>query len=190
MSVDSTVNQWSRMLGVSLRPWTGHSPLSMILRGAIQLAVCIFFLVLANRARTAAVEELDIAYASMQNILILAIISLVLLGAMAAVKIVLGILDFVPRRTIEGTVVSLRERQFGDILPPPLERLVFERKGHGTDRRRWRTEVVVNTSTGLRQWTLRDARKRKTLRIGHEVRLTVSPILGYVARAESRFSGG
>lgn len=41
------MNSWSRLLGVSLRPWSGESPLSLILRGVVQVAICIFFIVLA-----------------------------------------------------------------------------------------------------------------------------------------------
>lgn len=36
-----TVNRFSRMLGISLRSWSGHSPLSLILRGLVQVRLSV-----------------------------------------------------------------------------------------------------------------------------------------------------
>lgn len=186
MSARSTVNQWSRILGVTLRPWSGHSPLALVLRGALQAALCIFLFVVFARMRTELPDQADQAYASLQKFTTLALVALVVVVMLAAAKILVGVLDLIPRRTVVGHVASLTQRSAGDILPHPLQRMIFDRNRTGDDRRRQRTELVLHTPEGTRQWTVRNHKARRALQVGQHVRLTVSPILGYVAKVETR----
>lgn len=180
-----TVSGWSRFLGVSLRPWSGESPASLIFRGLIQLAVCIFFFVLLTRV-PAAVAEMEGAgdLNFLRGVFWFAAIALVIIGVLALLRVVIGVIDFIPRRTITGTVVSLTNRKVGDFLPHIAQRIVFMRRDSGIDQRKTRAELVLQTNTGLRQWTVRSARVRKDLHVGEHVQLSVTPLTGYVARVD------
>ncbi|NLE97109.1 MAG: hypothetical protein GX596_03860 [Propionibacterium sp.] len=177
---------WSRFLGVSLRPFTGHAPHSLLLRGAIQVGLCIFFFVVGVRLATGdelAGHATELAY--MRRTLFLAGIAVTAVALMGATQLVIGLLDLVPRRQVTGVVLSVRRRRFLDFLPRFAERMLYDRRGDGAiDRRKERTEVVLRTPEGDRQWTLRSHRTRRELRVGEHVRLTVSPIAGYVASVE------
>lgn len=182
---EHTVNGWSRFLGISLRPWSGEAPLSLILRGLIQLAISVFFLVLAARAPGVAAEiggEGELGF--LRGALFFASIALVIFGVIAALRIVVGVLDLIPRRSVSGTVVSLTDRKVGDFLPRLAQRAVFERRESGLDQRRSRVELVLQTAQGAKQWTVRSSRVRRELRVGAQVRLSVTPLTGYVARVD------
>lgn len=181
-----TVNHWSRQAGVSLRPWSGRAPLGLLVRGLLQVAVSaavVWFAVAMARADeiTTTAGELK----ALRNLAIVIVVAAVISGFVGAVKAVVGVIDLVPRTTVTGRVVSVRRRRLGDVLPGPAQRAIFDRRDIGTDRRRSRYEVVVNTPEGLRQWTVRSARLRRGLHVDEHVRLTVSPIVGYVAQVES-----
>ena len=181
MAIAST-NNWQRVLGISLRPWSGHSPASLILRGAIHVALCVFFLVLAVRfsgetLTAATAEELGM----IRHLGTLAVIALVVLAMIGALRILIGVLDLVPRRTYTGVVISVRERRLGDVLPIFVQRMIFERRGRTLEQRRYRTEVVLETTVGTKQWTLRSYAKARAFRQGSRVRVKVTPLAGYVA---------
>lgn len=181
----SSVNQWSRFLGVSLRPWSGYAPLSLILRGLIHLAVCVFLLVLMLRFAGGdgiggGAQELVF----LRGLVIPAIIVLVVLATIAAARVLVGVLDLVPRKHITGVVTSVRERKVGDVLPHLAQRAIFERNANSLDQRKRRTEVVLLTETGERQWTVRNVRTQRLLQPGMRVRLTVSPLVGHVAQVQ------
>ena len=181
-----TVNHWSRQAGVSLRPWSGRAPLGLLVRGLLQVAISAavaWFAVamMTSDEITTTADELT----ALRNLAIVILVAVVILGLIGAVKAVVGAVDLVRRRTVTGRVVSVRERRLGDVLPRPVQRALFDRRDTGTDRRRTRSEVVLNTPDGLRQWTVRRARLRRGLRVDEHVRLTVSPIMGYVAQVES-----
>lgn len=183
--VTGTVNQWSRRFGVSLRPWTGHSPLGLIIRGVIHVAICLFMLNLLIRLAkgdefAASAEEMSY----LRNFAILGIIAVVVLAALGALKVVVGVLDLVPRSTVTGIVLSMRSRKFGDFLPVILQRMIFERNQNAIDRRKERRELVLQTPDGIRQWTIRKARFANELTEGSRVQITVSPLIGYVASVQ------
>jgi hypothetical protein len=95
----------------------------------------------------------------------------------------------VPRRSVTGTVVSLTERKFGDVLPTFVQTAIWSRGlvrggGHGFDRRKIRTELVLETSDGHKRWTVRNHRHHNALNVGRRVTLSVSPLVGYVARVK------
>ena len=158
----------------------------MVISGAIQIALCVFLFVSLLRATNEESAAMSGEFAVLRNIMVLGLIALAVLIVLAAVRLIVGVIDFVPRRTVVGVVADLRERKFGDVLPYMAQRLLFERKENGIDRRKSRFEVVLHTAQGTQQWTVRNARTRRQLTEGANVQLTVSPILGYVARAETR----
>lgn len=182
----SSVNHWSRMLGVTLRPWSGHAPWWLVLRGIIQLAVCLLFMRLTQQFMSSAIAAgLDAEHPSLRSGGVLLMVVLIILAVLAAARTLVGLIDLVPRRVVKGTVLSVRERRVGDMLPPFAQRAIFMRGQSGLDRRRTRTEVVLQTAQGIRQWTVRNARIRRELRDARQVQLTVSPLVGYVAQATS-----
>ncbi|MGD4018462.1 hypothetical protein QT609_22800, partial [Xanthomonas citri pv. citri] len=79
----------------------------------------------------------------------------------------------------------MKERKFGDILPYMAQRMIFERRQTGLDRRQSRVEVVLETDAGPRQWTVRSFKMRRDLHVGAQVNLSVTPLTGYVARVET-----
>lgn len=176
-------NGWSHALGVSLRPWSGQSPLSLVSRGAIQLAISIFFIVLASRLRSGSLLTVTVDEQSqLRSWALLIMIAAVLAGLIGVLKIAVGLLDLGPRREVSGIVQSLDERKFLDVLPRFAQRQLFERGDYGHDRRGVRTEVVLSTDRGLQRWTVRRAKTQRELQVGNRVTLTVTPLAGYVAQ--------
>lgn len=180
---------WQRFLGVTLRPWAGHSPWSLIIRGVIQAGICVFFIVLAYRAtqdESIAAAGTDAELGFLRNWMVMAFVVLIVLTAFGATKLIVGVLDLAPRRRVTGTVVSLRERQFLDFLPHFVLQLIFNRRGNsmGVEQRRRRTEVVLDTPDGQKQWTVRSNGARRKLADGGLVTLSVTPLAGYVASVE------
>lgn len=176
---------WARMLGISLRPWSGHAPLSLILRGLIHLAFCAFIITLIIRfGGSDGVTGTDEELALVRGLVTPAVIVLVVLAGIGAARALVGVVDLIPRKSVAGVVVSVQERKVGDFLPVLAQRLIFERNATGIDRRRRRTEVVLATDTGERQWTVRSRRVEREIAVGARVRLTVTPLAGHVAKVE------
>lgn len=178
-----SVNEWSRVVGISLRPWSGRSPLSLIIRGAIQLVVSAFVISFMIGLRAEAKNSPEAA-AVLGTFLLIMIITFAGFILMALAQLVMGVLDLFPRQTVHGVVLSLEERKMGDVLPYFLQRLIFERNSNSLDRRKRRTELVLRTDKGVRQWTVRNSRARRELQVGRAVAITASPLLGYVANVE------
>lgn len=182
---------WTRFLGVSLRPFSGHAPLSLVLRGALQAAICIVLLVVGFRMRTEMrqLAAADAGAAQLGGFLVLAGVVLVVLALAALLKVAVGILDLVPRTSVPGTVVSISERKFLDFLPDALNNALWDRKNNvgqsWAERRRVRHELVIDTGDGTRAWTLRNRQKARGLRPGQAVTVVASPLVGYVDRLES-----
>lgn len=181
-----TINSWSRRLGVTLRPWAGHSPVSLLARGVIQTAISALILtsMLRFAATGEAVNAAEHELAALRPLVVMVMIVFGLSIGIGVFRIVIGALDLAPRRQVTGTVVDLRERRMGDFLPRMAQRMIFERNDQGLDRRKWRTEVVLNTPEGLRQWTVRKRSLEQFLQHGAQVLLSVTPLAGYVASVE------
>ncbi|RAX49421.1 hypothetical protein DQ353_10335 [Arthrobacter sp. AQ5-05] len=183
---------WTRFLGVSLRPFSGHAPLSLILRGALQAAICIVLLVVGAgmRAEMRQLAAADAGAARLGGFLVLAGVVLAVLALAALLKVAVGILDLVPRTSVPGTVVSISERKFLDFLPDAVNNALWDRKNNvgqsWAERRRVRHELVIDTGHGTRAWTLRNRQKARGLRPGQAVTVVASPLVGYVDRLESR----
>ncbi len=178
-----STNRWSRILGVSLRPWSGESPASLVIRGAIQIALCLFFVWFAVRLATDdEITEAAGELASLRLIAVLIIVPAVVVAAMGVARVGVGIIDFLSSGEVTGTVMSVRDRRTFDFLPHPILEMIYRRNTNSIDRRKRRTEVVLRTDDGVRQWTVRKSRARRDLRPGSTVRLTVTPLAGYISR--------
>lgn len=179
----SSVNSWSRILGISLRPWSGHSPASLLIRGVIQIAISGFFLWLAFRFATD--EDLSQYTAEIASIrLIATLIAVAATGGavLGLLRIVVGGVDLLTSSEVSGTVIDVRDRRTLDFLPHAVLALIFARDPGRIDRRRHRTELVLRTDAGVRQWTVRRHRAFQDVRPGTAVRLTVTPLAGHVSR--------
>lgn len=179
----ASISQWSRLVGISLRPWSGHSPLSLVLKGVIRLAIAVFLLGVVLRFKDSTVPtatEAEFTY--LRNLGVLVVVALGVIIALSAVRILVGLIDLAPRRAVTGSVLSVRERRVADFLPRYAQRAIFTRNAQGIDRRRWRTEVVLDTAQGPKQGTVRNRRVLAQLREGEQVELLVSPLVGYVAK--------
>lgn len=185
MSLEAS-SRWLGEAGVSLRPWSGSSPVSLIARGALQVAVSGFLLVVLVRisrgdGMSALPGELD----ALRRLTVPLAVIVGVLALVAVARICVGVLDLLVRRRVRGTVLSLKERRVGDRLPTFVQEMIFERNPQHIDRRRWRTEVVLRTDGGERRWTVRRSSVARALEVGAQVELTVTAIAGHVARAET-----
>lgn len=184
------ISSWARVVGVPLRPWSGTSPTSLIIRGLLSLVVSvalayIFIRMLQPDSGIGGMAAGELSF--LKTVLIPAIIVAALSALFAVLRIVVGVLDLAPRRTVHGTVVSLRERKMGDFLPHFVQQQIWNRGPHvGHDRRRTRTELVLDTSEGTGRWTIRNRKQESSLVIGRPVTIKVSPLVGYVSDVTRR----
>lgn len=183
--IAGSVNQWSRILGVSLRPWSGRSPFGLIVRGGIQVAINVYLFSLLTRLAKGdefAATTGEMAY--LRNFALIGMVIVVVIGLLGALKIVIGVLDLFPRNAIAGTVLSVRDRKMGDFLPTIAQRMIFERDAQALDKRKTRKELVLQTPDGIRQWTIRKTSVPRDLDEGTVVQITVSPLVGYVSSVQ------
>jgi hypothetical protein len=177
------------LLGRRLRPWWGTAPWQLALRGAIGAAL---FGAMAYGAFQVSRGSVDLSEVEEQREVIeqvalpIAIVA-ALFSAYGVLRLVVGLLDLFGRRTVEGVVVRKGERQVGDVLPRPLQRALLRRGRHGRsgiDNRRVRLELVVETADGPSSWNVRRRIFTRT-RQGQTVRLTATPLLGYVTSVDA-----
>ena len=84
---------------------------------------------------------------------------LFILCTLYGLRLVLGVLDIVPRYEVTGTVVRNGSRKYGDALPRYAQELVFRRGrdnfGHrNDDNRRFRHQIALETDEGLKTSTV------------------------------------
>lgn len=193
--LNHSVSQWSRRFGISVRPWSGTSPGKLLSVGVVRLVLCGLLVWLSNRLATD--EELaqlgdQLGQTGARPPIELFAIGLliigVIVGVLGLVRVVAGIIDLVSSREVSGVVVSLGDRQAFDVLPGRLVRWVLLRhRDHYDDDRdmhRYRTELVVDTASGRRQWTIRKYRAVRDVRPGMSIRMRVTPIAGYVSKVQ------
>ncbi|GAB3597819.1 hypothetical protein CFAEC_11215 [Corynebacterium faecale] len=183
MGATASVNQWSRILGVSLRPWSGHSPALLIIRSVIQIVIFGILIGILFGLR-GEVNNSPEALALLGTFLFLMILSFIGLILVAFAQLAVGVIDLVPRQKVSGVVERIESRKMGDVLPYFVQQMVFNRNPNRMDRRRSRTELVLRTDKGVRQWTVRNSKVRRQLQVGQTVTITVSPLIGYVAGVE------
>ena len=180
-----TANHWSRQLGISLRPWSGQSPGALLVRGAIQFAISgVVIFALLRLAGETGETNAAVAPETVRRIALGAAAVAALFAIVALARLAVGLFDLVTRREVAGTVLDIRGRKTLDILPHPIQQLIYERNSNRLDRRRRRTEVVLDTDRGVRQWTVRNARTLQQIRTGQPIRMSVTPIAGHVSRIE------
>lgn len=180
--IGDSANRFSRVMGISFRPWSGESPASLVIRGIIQVALCGFFLWFAVRLATGdELTEVAGELASLRLLGGLIMIAAMVLALMGLIRIGIGVIDFLSSREVTGIVLSVRDRLALDFLPHPVLELIYHRNPHKIDTRKRRTEVVLQTNTGVRQWTVRRNRVARDLRRGSEIRMTVTPLAGHVS---------
>ena len=179
----NSVNSWSRILGISLRPWSGHSPASLLIRGVIQIAISGFFLWLAFRFATDGdLSQYTAEIASIRLIATLIAVAATGGAVLGLLRIIVGLVDLLTSSEVSGTVVDVRDRRTLDFLPHALLALIYARDPGRIERRRRRTELVLKTDTVVRQWTIRRHQTFQDVRPGTAVRLTVTPLAGHVSR--------
>ncbi|MGB3411732.1 MAG: hypothetical protein WBA45_11080 [Microthrixaceae bacterium] len=185
------VDQIESMLGRRLRPWWGQAPSRLVTGGAVAGAIFCGVIYASFQVRGG---DLDLTGTGLEERR--STIDSVALGAAAlaalgilynGARLVVGAIDLVVRRTIKGTVVSVRERRTGDFLPWYVQRLWYSRRDEsGYTRemgRRSRTELVLESSGRNNSWNVRPNLASESLE-GTSVEMTVTPMLGFVRRIE------
>lgn len=189
---------WSRATGTwrrvriryqSFRPGWGQHPGKVAFGAAIQAAVygaIAYFALTAARSET----QLDGLDDEQRRWVSLgATIVAVIAGSAAAyalVKLVIGLADLFPRRTIEGEVVRNRTYRTGHRLPKVLQWAIWsgrDQQGLNRERnRRTRHHLAVDDGSDDRvlAYEVRDTIRREAPQ-GARVRMRVSPLLGYVS---------
>lgn len=178
------------LLGVPLRPWAGMSPVRLALHGLVHTAIGLFMVFwcvrIAGGYLSKGSEDVAAIAGTLRLLAIPATIFFVLFTLYGLLRLAVGILDFVPRHEIAGTVVMTGSRQFGDVLPRVVQNLIWNRDRNGQpghDTRRIRHELVLETISGLKTFTVRSGAALSVHR-GQHVRLSVSPLIGYVAKCQ------
>jgi len=192
---------WSRATGrwrrvkiryQSFRPGWGEHPGRVAFGGAIQAAV---YGVVSYLALTAARSEtrLDALDGDQRRWVSLGATIITIVAGVAAlyalIKVVIGIADLFPRRTLEGEVVRNRTYRSGHRLPKVLQWAIWSgRDEHGLDRdrqRRVRHHLAVDDGNDdqILAYEVRHTIRNEAPQ-GSRVRLRVSPLLGYVSKVE------
>lgn len=183
----SAVHRAEHVLGRRLRPWWGSSPYRLLGRGLVQGVIGGVLGYGALGILTGRYEVPTDLPVAPGTIRLVAIGALVLAGLgllYSLVRVVVGALDLVPRLTVEGVVLGVVERELGDTLPWPVQVLLRarERRRNHTQVRRTRRQLTLDTAQGRQSWTVRH--RFAHLAEGQRVRLTATPLLGYVTRVE------
>jgi len=192
---------WSRATGrwrrvkvryQSFRPGWGEHPGRVAFGGALQAAL---YGVVAYLALTAVRSEtqLDALDGDQRRWVSLGAAVVAVAAGVAAlyalVKLVIGVADLFPRRTVEGEVVRNRTYRTGHRLPKVLQWAIWSgRDQHGLDRdaqRRQRHHLAVDDGTDdqILAYAVRGTIRNEAPQ-GSRVKLRVSPLLGYVSTVE------
>jgi hypothetical protein len=192
---------WSRATGhwrrvkvryQSFRPGWGQHPGKVALTGLIQAFVygAIAYFALSVARSESQLDTLDDEQRRWVNLgaTIIAIVA-GLAAAYALLKVVIGVADLFPRRTIEGEVVRRRTFRTGHRLPKVLQWAMWSGRGQNGMRRdhqrRTRHHLAVDDGSDDRVLA-REVRAEiaKQAPQGSRVRIRVSPLLGYVSNIE------
>lgn len=185
----SAVGRAEHVLGRRLRPWWGTSPSRLLGRGLVQgviLGVLGYAALGVLTGRHELPAELPVAAGTIRLVATLAVVLAALGLVYSLVRVVVGVLDLVPRLTVEGVVLSVVERELGDTLPW-LVRLLLRARDRRHDRdyvrpRRTHLQLTLDTARGPQTWTIRG--RFGQLAPGRRVRVTATPLLGYVTRVD------
>lgn len=181
------------LMGRRLRPWWGKAPSSLIVGGVVGLVIMGFVIYGCLQVRTGEVDLSDAGLAEQSDLIntaALVVMGLAALGVLYnALRVVVGVIDMVTRRTIEGVVVDVRRRHAGDVLPWWLQQgwRIFRRWRNRNDfyyddePGRVRYELTVDTGRGSRTLPIRPGMVGD-LNNGTRVRVTVTNLTAYVSR--------
>src|SRR5690606_37935085 len=100
----------------------------------------------------------------------------------SALRVAVGLFDLFTRRTDEGVVLAVRDRIRGDVLPGIVQELIWSR-GDKVDTRTSTLQVTLDAGSGPAMWQLRN-NLGVQLAPGQRVRLTTTPLTGYVKKVE------
>ncbi len=192
---------WSRATGrwrrvkvryQSFRPGWGQHPAKVAFTGLIQAfvygAVAYFALTVArSETQLDSLDDEQRRWVSLGATIVAVVAGLA--AAYALLKIVIGVADLVPRRTIEGEVVRRRTFRTGHRLPKVLQWAMWsgrDESGISRDQqRRIRHHLAVDDGSDDRVLA-REVRPEIAQQApqGARVRIRVSPLLGYVSHIE------
>jgi hypothetical protein len=195
------VDYRARVPGWGQAPWT--VAIAGLVRGAIAGALAYAgFWVAGNTV------EIDAVTISDDQRRVIGLVGLIVAVAMTTVavwslfRVLLGLSDVFPRRTIEGELIRRRELATGHWLPTPLQWVLIaqtnqrnhvhrssRRNRHALDprqednrRRRWYLAVDDGTSERVRAFRVRREIYRQVAQ-GARIRVRYTPRLGYVTDA-------
>lgn len=189
MNLQSTSN----LLGITLRPWSGMAPARLAMHGLVHAAIGIFVSYWCIRIAGGSLQGDTEEVAKIASVIRMLAFPLTVLGLLftlyGLLRLVVGILDLTPRHEVTGIVVMAGSRQFGDVLPRIVQDLIFRRGRdnfgqRNNDNRRIRHELVLETAGGLKTYTVNPG-MALSVRQGQQVRLSVSPLIGYVATCQA-----
>lgn len=183
-----------KYLGRRLRPWWGLRPGTLAVRGLIQAVLLGALTIWLLRVAAESIDTGDLdATLSDDQIKTAAMIAAVAAGIGALVgvlRLIVGVIDMISRRTVEGMVVSSRERYPGDWMPGwartalRFRRRFRHRHHHDVGHRgRSRYEIVIDTGSARQSWNVEQRRFDPRL-AGRRARITVTPLVGYVRGIE------
>lgn len=192
---------WSRETGrwrrvkvryQSFRPGWGQHPAKVVFASLIQAfvygAIAYFALSVArSESQLDSLDDEQRRWVSLGATIVALVAGLA--AAYALLKLVVGVADLFPRRTIEGEVVRRRTFRTGHRLPKVLQWAMWSgRNDHGQSRgqqRRTRHHIAVDDGSGDRVLA-REVRAEIARQApqGSRVRIRFSPLLGYVSDIE------
>ncbi len=192
---------WSRATGhwrrvkvryQAFRPGWGQHPAKVAFGSLIQAFVygAIAYFALAIARSESQLDTLDAEqrrWVSLGATIVAVIAGLA--AAYALLKLVIGVADLVPRRTIEGEVVRRRAFRTGHRLPKVVQWAMWsgqdESGQHRDSQRRTRHHLAVDDGSDDRVLA-REVRAEIARQApqGARVRIRVSPLLGYVSSIE------
>lgn len=181
------------LMGRRLRPWWGRSPSSLVIGGIVGVAVMGFIIYGCLEVRSGGFD-LDETGLADQNDLVMTLTFIVMALAGVGilynlVRVAAGVFDLATKRTIDGTVVVVRERHMGDVLPWWAQSLWrFWRRSRNRDGYdympgRTRYELILDTGDGEVTLPVRPGMSGRT-ESGMRVRVTAARLTAFVNRID------
>jgi hypothetical protein len=174
------------------RPSWGQHPGRVAFEGLVQAAVT-GLIAIGGFYVAGADTDLDTLTAQQRQWIGLAGLVVAVLASAACLfallRVILGVSDLFPRRTVDGEVVRRRQFQSWHRLPRIMQWVIFsgrDRSGISRDqqrRRKYHLAVDPGNVDTITAYTVTEAIYRKVPQ-GARVRLKVSPRLGYVSDVE------
>jgi hypothetical protein len=176
----------------TLRPGWGQHPGRVAFTGLVQAVVFgafayFGFYIARAESELDGLDDQQRKWVGLVGLIVAIGCSLLVVSAIS--RVVIGVADLVPRRTIEGEVVRRRTYKSLHRLPRVLQWMIYSgRDQHGMNRdmnRRTKYHLAIDDGTDDRivAYTV-DSDIYRLAPQGARVRVKVSPLLGYVSRLE------